>query len=184
MKKNENECNLLYIVDSDFEENMIKTFEACLERDKKVIEELKLSFNLYLIYTQPNLALRRFFQESWEKKDEIKSLIIELNKKEVENNKINEEIKMQNKKIEDKNKELEKFEFEIKIEKIQNMPIFLDESIIDFIKKNKKRKFTCINWSFRIYYKKSYIFLRFSKILSEEKEKSKWKSNFGRLQNI
>lgn len=60
---------------------MIKTFEACLNRDIKVIEELKLSFNLYLIYTQSELTLRYFIKESWEKKDEIKSLINRLDKK-------------------------------------------------------------------------------------------------------
>ena len=66
---------------------MIKTFEACLNRDKKIIKELKLSFNLYLIYTQPDLTLRHFIQESLEKKDEIKSLINRLDKKEEEINK-------------------------------------------------------------------------------------------------
>jgi len=91
---------------------MIKPFEACLNRDKKVIEELKLSFNLYLIYTQPDLTLRHFIKESWEKKDEIKSLINRLDKKEKEVKKQNEEIKNQNKKIEDKNKELEKMKIE------------------------------------------------------------------------
>ena len=82
MGENENECNLLYIVDSDFEENMIKTFEDCLNRDKKIIEELKLSFNLYLIYTQQDLTLRHFIKESQEKIDELKSLINRLDKKE------------------------------------------------------------------------------------------------------
>ena len=151
MGENENECNLLYIVDSDFEENMIKTFEDCLNRDKKVIEELKLSFNLYLIYTQPDLTLRHFIKESWEKKDEIKSLINRLDKKEEEIKKKTEEIKKQNKeiedknkKIEDKNKELEKMKFEMKIEKIQNMAISLDESIIDFIKKKINKEYSLV----------------------------------------
>ena len=47
---------------------MIKTFENCLERDEIIINENKLSFNLYLIYTQPDLALNHFIKESWEKK--------------------------------------------------------------------------------------------------------------------
>ena len=68
LEKKEKECNLLYIVDSDFGENMIKTFENCLERDEIIINENKLSFNLYLIYTQPDLALNHFIKESWEKK--------------------------------------------------------------------------------------------------------------------
>ena len=133
--KNENECNLLYIVDSDFEENMIKIFEDCLNRDKIVIEELKLSFNLYLIYTQPDLALRHFIEESLKKKNEIESLFNKLSEKEKENEKKNEEIKRQNKEIEKKNKELEKMKFEMKVEQIQYMDISLDESNIDFIKK-------------------------------------------------
>ena len=81
LEKKEKECNLLYIVDSDFEENMIKTFENCLERDKIIIKDCELSFNLYLIYTQPDLALKHFIKESWEKKNEIKLLTQNLAKK-------------------------------------------------------------------------------------------------------
>ena len=61
------ECNILYIVNSDFEENMINIFQNCLKRDEKVINK-ELSFNLYLIYTQPDLALKCFVEENWKKK--------------------------------------------------------------------------------------------------------------------
>ena len=37
LKNKENECNLLYIVDSDFKENMVDIFEKCLKRDKEII---------------------------------------------------------------------------------------------------------------------------------------------------
>ena len=36
LKNKENECNLLYIVDSDFKENMVDIFEKCLKRDKEI----------------------------------------------------------------------------------------------------------------------------------------------------
>ena len=132
----EKECNLLYIVDSEFKEDMIKIFEKCLERDKIIIEELKLSFNLYLIYTQPDLALRHFIQESWEKKNKISLLEKDLATQ-------NEKIEMQNKKIEIQDNEIkqlfqnvQKMEIEMKIQKMQYMPNIIDEKIINFIKKN------------------------------------------------
>ena len=148
------ESNLLYIVDSNFEENMIKIFQECVKRDKKVIKELGLSLNLYLIYTQPDLALKHFITESWEninqlelKNKELDEQRKELDKKNKEIEKKNEEIEKKNEEIENKNKQLnllhqklEEKEIENEIEKIQFRPIIIDDKILDFIKNRKYDK--------------------------------------------
>ena len=143
----ERECNLLYIVDSEFKEYMIKIFEQCLERDKKIIEELKLSFNLYLIYTQPDLALKHFIKESWEKKNKISLLEKNLATQKKEIDKQKKEIDNQKKEIDSQNQEIKqlfqnvtKMEMEMKIQKMQYMPYPIDQNIIDFIKKKVSNK--------------------------------------------
>ena len=86
-------CNLLFIVDSDFKEDMINIFEKCLQREINIIRDLNLSFNLYLIYTQPDLALKNFIKENWEKNNKLDKKDLELDKK--------------NKELDEKNKELD-----------------------------------------------------------------------------
>lgn len=138
LKSKEKECNLLYIVDSDFEENMVKAFEDCLERDKIIIEDSQLSFNLYLIYTQPDLSLKHFIKESWEKKNQINILTQNITKKNVELEEKNKQIEEKNKQIESLFQELANKDIEKKIEKMQFKPISLDNSIINFVKKKIK----------------------------------------------
>ena len=87
---------------------MINIFENCLERDKIIIEDHKLSFNLYLIYTQPDLALKHFIKESWEKKNLINLLTENLNKKNEELEKKNAQIEKQNEEIRRQNEKIEK----------------------------------------------------------------------------
>ena len=135
LEKKEKECNLLYIVDSDFEKNMINIFENCLERDKIIIEDHNLSFNLYLIYTQPDLALKHFIKESWEKKNLINLLTENLNKKNEELEKKNAQIEKQNEEIRRQNEKIEKLWQNRIIEKLQHKAIYLDNSIIEFVKK-------------------------------------------------
>lgn len=145
--KKEEDANLLYIVDSDFEENMIKIFEECLNRDKLIIKGLNLTFNLYLIYTQPDLALKHFIKEKWAKNNEIKLLNIENKKKNEEIEKKNEEIEKKNKELKRQTEELkeqqsriEKQNQDIKIKfnmfEAEFLFINIDKQIIKFIEKN------------------------------------------------
>ena len=140
MKNEEKECNLLYIVDSDFKENMVDIFENCLKRDKEIIEEFSLSFNLYLIYTQPDVALKHFIQENWNKNNEIKLLSQRvLNQKEQLGEK-DKQITIQNEQILALNETLKIKEIEINIQNIQFSPIYVDKSIIEFINNKIQNK--------------------------------------------
>ena len=140
MKNKEKECNLLYIVDSDFEKNMINTFKNCLERDEIIIKDLKLSFNLYLIYTQPDLALTHFIKENWEKKNQINLLFQKIEQKDQELKLKNIQIEKQTEEIKKQTEEIKKLFENRKIEKLQYKPISFDKSIIDFVKNKIQNK--------------------------------------------
>ena len=147
-------CNLLFIVDSDFKEDMINIFEKCLQREINIIRDLNLSFNLYLIYTQPDLALKNFIKENWEKNNKLDKKDLELDKKNKELDEKNKELDEKNKELYEKNKELEKKnqelndknkiieelykisiekEIENEIDKMHYKPIPIDEHINKFI---------------------------------------------------
>ena len=140
LENKEKECNLLYIVDSDFEKNMINTFKNCLERDEIIIKDLKLSFNLYLIYTQPDLALTHFIKENWEKKNQINLLFQKIEQKDQELKLKNIQIEKQTEEIKKQTEEIKKLFENRKIEKLQYKPISFDKSIIDFVKNKIQNK--------------------------------------------
>ena len=135
--------NILYIVDDDFQVDMVQIFQKCLYRDEKLVEPDN-PFKIYLIYTQPDLSLENFINENYEKNNTIKLLEKRLDDK-------NKEMK---KAIDDKNEEMRKAiddknrEFEKKIQKYENKINFLieqfqfeskfckiDKEIIDFCHK-------------------------------------------------
>ena len=155
-------CNLLFIVDSDFKEDMINIFEKCLQREINIIRDLNLSFNLYLIYTQPDLALKNFIKENWEKNNKLDKKDLELDKKNKELDEKNKELDEKNKELYEKNKELEKKnqelndknkiieelykisiekEIENEIDKMHYKPIPIDENI---------NKFIMLSWPIRL----------------------------------
>ena len=65
--------NILYIVDDEFDIEMVETFSKCLSLDEKIIEDNK-KCKINLIYTQPDMALRDFIRENNTKNEKIKSL--------------------------------------------------------------------------------------------------------------
>ena len=157
-KKVKFKSNLLYIVDSDFNQNMIKIFKDCLKRDEKIIDELNLSFNFYLIYTQPDVALKHFINEKWEKNNEIKNLQNKINEKIIEIEAKNIEFDEKNREFEEKNREFEKKIKEV-VEKNKQLEeqnekildsyhnylseftfIELEQEIIEFLKKINNKK--------------------------------------------
>ena len=95
------QSNVMFIVNSEFKEDMIHIFKKCLYRDEQIIKELNLTFKFFLIYTQPDLPLKHFIKEKWEKDNCIKNLQIEINKK-------MQEIEKQGKVYQDKITALEK----------------------------------------------------------------------------
>jgi len=100
--------NILYIVDDDFNIDMVQIFKRCLYRDEKVIED-DIRFKIYLIYTQPDLALENFINENYEKNNKIKFLEKRLDEKDEELKKtIDEKDKELKKTIDEKDKELKK----------------------------------------------------------------------------
>ena len=139
-KGEKKQCNLLFIVDSDFEEDMLTIFEKCLERDKQIIKECKLSLKLYLIYTQPDLALQHFIKETWDKKDIIKKLSQNLDNKNTEIQKQNDELAKQNEEIKRLMQTISTREIERKILNLQYLPVSLDKKVIDFVKKRINEK--------------------------------------------
>ena len=58
--------NILYIIDDEYDLEMIKTFNDCLQRDKEVMDD-SYTFKIKLIYTQPDLALKHFIEENSKK---------------------------------------------------------------------------------------------------------------------
>ena len=75
--------NLLYIVDDDFNVEMGINFNKCLLHDMVVFEDV-LDLNIYLIYTQPDLALKHFIEETNKKNTRINYLEKTLEKRELE----------------------------------------------------------------------------------------------------
>jgi len=129
--------NILYIVDDDFNIDMVQIFQKCLHRDEKIVKD-GIKFKIYLIYTQPDLALEYFINENYEKNNKIKFLEKRLEEK---NNELKKEIDAKNQKFEERiqkyenklNFLFEQFQFESKFLKI-------DKEIIDFCKKINNNK--------------------------------------------
>ena len=65
--------NILYIIDDDFKTDMTNIFKDCFNRDKIVMHD-NYHYKIYLIYTQPDLALKYFIETNIQKNDEIKIL--------------------------------------------------------------------------------------------------------------
>lgn len=153
-KKKKN-INVLYIIDDDFNIDMINIFKKCLYRDQVVIEK-NYEFRIFLIYTQPDLALKNFINENYKKNKTIKYLeekidtkdkelkeIINVKDKELKeiikakDKEFKEMIVANNKKIEEEEKKFEylfeEFQYELKFCEI-------DKEVIEFCKKIKNDK--------------------------------------------
>ena len=87
--KKEYILNLLYIVDDNYNLDMVQIFNACLKHDEKVIDK-KYIFKIKLIYTQPDLFIKNFIEENNKKNKKMKTLeeIIRDYKLTIENNKL------------------------------------------------------------------------------------------------
>ena len=92
--KKEYILNLLYIVDDNYNLDMVQIFNACLKHDEKVIDK-KYIFKIKLIYTQPDLFIKNFIEENNKKNKKMKTLeeIIRDYKLTIENNKLTIEVK-------------------------------------------------------------------------------------------
>ena len=73
IKKDYFTINILYIIDDEFQIDMAKVFKDCLNRDKIALLDFH-HYKIYLIYTQPDLALKHFIETNIQKNDEIKIL--------------------------------------------------------------------------------------------------------------
>ena len=156
---NKKKINILYIVDDDFNIDMVQIFQKCLYRDEKVIED-DFGFKIYLIYTQPDLFLENFINENYEKNNKIKFLEKRLDEKDEELKKTidnkNREFEERIQKYENKIKFLiEQFQFESKLlkideeiiefcYKINNNKSLITIGILEAINKNQKYKFTSL----------------------------------------
>ena len=140
--------NILYIVDEDFTVDMVQIFQNCLNRDEKLVED-DIPFKIYLIYTQPDLALENFIKDNYEKKNTIKEMKKEMDDKYKEFNKT---IKEYENKI---NFLMEQFQFESKFceidkeiidfcHKINNDKSLITIGIFETITKNHKYNFTSL----------------------------------------
>lgn len=95
---------------------MVNIFKKCLYRDQVVIEK-NYEFRIFLIYTQPDLALKNFINENYKKNKTIKYLEEKIDTKDKELKEIirtkdkefKEMIVANNKKIEEEKKSLNVF---------------------------------------------------------------------------
>ena len=71
--KKEYILNLLYIVDGNYNLDMVQIFNACLKHDEKVIDK-KYIYKIKLIYTQPDLFLKNFIEENNKKNKKMETL--------------------------------------------------------------------------------------------------------------
>ena len=90
--------NILYIVDDEFDIEMVETFSKCLSLDEKIIEDNK-KCKINLIYTQPDMALRDFIRENNTKNEKIKSLEQKIDEYREEIRKFKENIDYMNKRL-------------------------------------------------------------------------------------
>ena len=72
------QMNILYIVDDEFNLDMVLDFQKCLEHDDIIIIKNEFHIKIYLIYTQPDLAFQHFIEENQhfikEKKENEKTI--------------------------------------------------------------------------------------------------------------
>ena len=90
--------NILYIVDDEFDIEMVETFSKCLSLDEKIIEDNK-KCKINLIFTQPDMALRDFIRENNTKNEKIKSLEQKIDENLEEIRKFTENIDYMNKRL-------------------------------------------------------------------------------------
>ena len=136
--------NLLYIIDDNYNLDMVQIFNACLEHDEKVIDK-KYTFKIKLIYTQPDLFIKNLIEENNRKNREIKTLeeIIQENKLITEKSK--ETSKILEKKFRNSFKYIninsEVIEF---CKNIVNTKSLMTVGIKEIINSNHPYKFTCL----------------------------------------
>ena len=127
LKKEKITINLLYIVDDEFNLDMTNIFKECLKHDKVAMNK-NYHFRIYLIYTQPDLALKHFIETNCKKNNTIKELTEKIARIELEV------------------KELKKYK--TKFEEVEYETIFckISDEVLDFCKsiKNTKNKFITI----------------------------------------
>ena len=129
--------NILYIVDDNFNIDMVQIFQKCLYRDEKVIED-DIRFKIYLIYTQPDLALENFINENYEKNNKIKLLEKRLEEKDKE---LKKTIDERNQEFEEKIQKYEnKINFMIEQSRFESKFLKIDKEIIDFCNKINNNK--------------------------------------------
>ncbi len=67
------DINLLYIIDVDVKIEMSDIFEKCLQKDRNTLCN-RFTFKIYLIFTQPDLELKKYLKESIKKNYYISSI--------------------------------------------------------------------------------------------------------------
>ena len=158
LKKEKTTINLLYIVDDEFNLDMTNIFKECLKHDKVAMNN-NYDYKIYLVYTQPDLALKHFIETNRKNDDTIKEL-----KERIQAIEKNEE----NMKLEINNliKFKEKYEYETKCSEIndevlefcksiKNSKKFIIISSKKFISKNQECAFTLLNNL--LFYRKGFL---------------------------
>ena len=150
--KKKYKLNILFIVDNEFDEEMTKIFALALKRDEIVLKKY-WDYNISLIYTQPDLALKHFIQKNYIKNEEIKSLreITAQLKKNLEEQK---EIVLKNQTktnyLSDRNRYISQYHSIDKdvlkcCKDIKSSKLLITVGINDFFNTNHKYSFTSLN---------------------------------------
>ena len=144
------QMNILYIVDDEFNLDMVLDFQKCLEHDDIIIIKNEFHIKIYLIYTQPDLAFQHFIEENQHFIEEKKE-----NEKTIKSLKEEMELMIQN--HEKKIKFLQnRFSYSLKYchidkevidfcTKIENSKNLISIGTYDTINENHKYKFTSLN---------------------------------------